>query len=77
LSKEAAVNSAVYYHRELVMNKMKAFFLESYGELKKVVWPGRESVASSTRVVLVSTALFAVFFGVVDFVLLKGLFFIF
>ncbi|QEN09912.1 preprotein translocase subunit SecE [Oceanispirochaeta crateris] len=59
------------------MNKMKAFFLESYGELKKVVWPGRESVASSTRVVLVSTALFAVFFGVVDFVLLKGLFFIF
>ena len=59
------------------MNKIKTFFLESYGELKKVVWPGRESVNSSAKVVLVSTALFAVFFGVVDFVLLKGLFFIF
>ncbi len=59
------------------MNKIKAFFSESYGELKKVVWPGRDSVASSTKVVIVSTALFALFFGVVDFVLLKGLFFIF
>ncbi len=59
------------------MSKMKTFFAESYGELKKVVWPGRESVASSVKVVIVSTALFAVFFGIVDFVLLKGLFFIF
>ncbi len=57
--------------------KMKTFVMESYGELKKVVWPGRDSVNSSVKVVLISTALFAVFFGVVDFVLLKGLFFIF
>ena len=59
------------------MKKIKAFFSESYGELKKVVWPGRESVASSTKVVLVSTVMFALFFGVVDFLLVKGLFFIF
>ncbi|MDA3958446.1 preprotein translocase subunit SecE [Oceanispirochaeta sp.] len=59
------------------MNKVKAFVLVSYGELKKVVWPGRESVTASTKVVLVSTALFAIFFGLVDFVLMKGLFFIF
>ncbi|OQY35215.1 MAG: preprotein translocase subunit SecE [Spirochaetaceae bacterium 4572_59] len=59
------------------MKKIKAFFAESYGELKKVVWPGRESVASSTKVVMVSTVLFALFFGVVDFLLVKGLFFIF
>lgn len=59
------------------MKKIKAFFAESYGELKKVVWPGKESVASSTKVVLVSTVLFALFFGVVDFLLVKGLFFIF
>ncbi len=59
------------------MKKLKAFFSESYGELKKVVWPGRDSVAASTKVVLVSTVLFALFFGVVDFLLVKGLFFIF
>ena len=59
------------------MKKFKAFFSESYGELKKVVWPGRDSVASSTKVVLVSTVLFALFFGIVDFLLVKGLFFIF
>jgi len=59
------------------MKKIKAFFSESYGELKKVVWPNKDSVASSTRVVLVSTILFALFFGIVDFLLVKGLFFIF
>ena len=59
------------------MKKIKAFFTESYGELKKVVWPSRDSVASSAKVVLVSTVLFALFFGVVDFLLVKGLFFIF
>ncbi len=59
------------------MKKIKAFFTESYGELRKVVWPSRDSVASSTKVVLVSTVLFALFFGVVDFLLVKGLFFIF
>jgi len=59
------------------MKKIKAFFSESYGELKKVVWPSKDSVASSTKVVIVSTVLFALFFGVVDFLLVKGLFFIF
>ena len=59
------------------MKKIKAFFSESYGELKKVVWPSRDSVASSAKVVLVSTVLFALFFGIVDFLLMKGLFFIF
>ncbi len=59
------------------MKKIRAFVSESYGELKKVVWPSSDSVVSSAKVVLVSTALFALFFGVVDFVLLKGLFFIF
>jgi len=57
--------------------KLKTFVIESYGELKKVVWPGRDSVNSSVKVVIVSMVLFAAFFGVVDFVLLKGLFFIF
>ncbi|OQX28966.1 MAG: preprotein translocase subunit SecE [Spirochaeta sp. LUC14_002_19_P3] len=55
------------------MKKIKQFVMESYGELKKVVWPGRESVKASVKVVIISTLMFAVFFGLVDFMLSQGL----
>ena len=55
------------------MKKIKAFIMESYGELKKVVWPSRDSVTASARVVIVSTIVFALFFGLVDFLLSQGL----
>ena len=58
------------------MKKFFKFFKESHQELKKVVWPSREAVISSTKVVLVSTALVAVFLGLVDFLLLRGILFI-
>jgi preprotein translocase subunit SecE len=37
----------------------------------------RETVVSSTKVVLVSTLIFAVVLGLVDFLLLRGLYLIF
>ncbi|MCK5251076.1 MAG: preprotein translocase subunit SecE [Spirochaetaceae bacterium] len=55
------------------MKKIKAFIMESYGELKKVVWPSRDSVMASAKVVIVSTIVFALFFGLVDFLLSQGL----
>jgi preprotein translocase subunit SecE len=55
------------------MKKIFQFFSESYAELKKVVWPSREEVATSTKVVIVSTLIFAVVLGVVDFLLLSGI----
>lgn len=55
------------------MRKLKAFVLECYGEMKKVVWPSRESVTSSVKVVIISTLIFALFFGLVDFLLSQGL----
>lgn len=55
------------------MKKIVQFFKDSYAELKRVVWPSREDVASSTRVVIISVVMFAVVLGVVDFLLLKGL----
>ncbi len=55
------------------MNKILTFFRESYSELKKVVWPSRDDVSGSTRVVIVSTVIFAVVLGVVDFLLLLGI----
>ena len=55
------------------MKKIVQFFKDSYAELKRVVWPSREDVASSTKVVIISVVMFAVVLGVVDFLLLKGL----
>lgn len=59
------------------MKKIKAFIDETVVELKKVVWPSREKVASSIKVVLISTILVALFFGVVDYFLIKGLYLVF
>ncbi|MCL2705440.1 MAG: preprotein translocase subunit SecE [Spirochaetaceae bacterium] len=55
------------------MRKIVNFFKESYSELRKVVWPSRSDVASSTKVVIVSTIIFALVLGAVDFLLIIGI----
>lgn len=55
------------------MKKIIQFFKNSFAELKKVVWPSRSEVVSSTKVVIVSTLIFAVVLGLVDFLLIAGL----
>ncbi|MDR2798623.1 MAG: preprotein translocase subunit SecE [Treponema sp.] len=54
------------------MNKMVQFVKESYAELRKVVWPSRDDVISSVKVVIVSTLIIAAVLGLVDVVLLLG-----
>lgn len=54
------------------MKKIIQFVKECYVELKKVVWPTRKEVATLTKVVLISVVVFAIFFGVLDYVLLLG-----
>jgi preprotein translocase subunit SecE len=53
------------------MKKIILFFQESFAELKKVTWPSRDEVTSSTKVVLVSTLVIAGVLGLVDFLLVK------
>ncbi|MFP4382870.1 MAG: preprotein translocase subunit SecE [Spirochaetia bacterium] len=55
------------------MKKIIKFFKDSYAELKKVQWPSRDEVVSSTKVVLISVAIFAAVLGLVDFLLLTGI----
>ena len=55
------------------MKKIIQFFKESYAELKKVTWPSREEVISSTKVVIVSITIIAIALGIVDFLLFKGI----
>ena len=55
------------------MKKIIQFFKECYAELKKVVWPSRDEVASSTRIVVVSTLAVALLLGLIDFLLVMGI----
>ena len=54
------------------MGKIVQFVKECYGELKKVIWPTRDDVLGSVKVVIISTLLIAAVLGFVDFVLLLG-----
>jgi preprotein translocase subunit SecE len=54
------------------MGKLVQFIKESYAELRKVIWPGRDDVVSSVKVVIVSTVIIAAILGLVDIILLLG-----
>jgi preprotein translocase subunit SecE len=56
-----------------MMRKLVQFAKESYAELRKVIWPSREDVISSVKVVLISTLVVAAVLGLIDFLLLLGI----
>ncbi|HLE08384.1 MAG TPA: preprotein translocase subunit SecE [Thermodesulfobacteriota bacterium] len=51
------------------IEKIKQFYLEARGELKKVTWPTRQQTISATWVVIIMTIVIAIFLGLVDLVL--------
>jgi len=55
------------------MRKVVQFAKESYAELRKVIWPNKEDVISSVKVVLISTAIVALVLGLIDFILMQGI----
>jgi preprotein translocase subunit SecE len=55
------------------MKKVLQFFRESYAELKKVVWPSRDEVVASTKVVIVSVLVISLALWVVDFLIYQGI----
>ena len=55
------------------MKKMVQFFKDSIAELRKVVWPSKEDVIASVKVVVVSTLITAVLLGLIDFLLVAGI----
>ncbi|MBN2810471.1 preprotein translocase subunit SecE [Treponema zuelzerae] len=54
------------------MSKIVQFLKECVAELRKVVWPTRDDVISSVKVVVVSTIIIAAILGVLDAVLVAG-----
>ncbi|MDR0456304.1 MAG: preprotein translocase subunit SecE [Treponema sp.] len=55
------------------MRKIVQFVKESYAELRKVIWPSKEDVISSVKVVIVSTVIIAAILGLIDVLLLFGI----
>ncbi|MDR3343385.1 MAG: preprotein translocase subunit SecE [Treponema sp.] len=54
------------------MNKVVQFVKEAYAELRKVIWPSRDDIIGSVKVVIVSTIIIAAVLGLVDVLLLLG-----
>lgn len=57
--------------------KIVQFVKECGAELKKVVWPSRDDVLSSVKMILVSTLIVAVLLGLFDFLFNTGITLIF
>ena len=53
------------------IDKARQFLRESKTELKKVKWPTKKELLASTAVVLFLSLLMALYFGIVDFGLIK------
>ena len=45
--------------------------------MKKVAWPSKSTVITYTKIVLITSLIFAVLLGLVDYVLLKGVYLVF
>ncbi|MBI4697848.1 MAG: preprotein translocase subunit SecE [Nitrospirae bacterium] len=54
-----------------MLDKIKAYFKEVKIELKKVVFPNREEVIGSTKVVVVTVIIISFFLGLIDLGLTK------
>ena len=55
------------------MNKVGGFLKECAAELRKVIWPSRDDVVSSVKVVIVSTIIIAIILGVLDLLFTTGM----
>ncbi|MBC8474019.1 MAG: preprotein translocase subunit SecE [Candidatus Omnitrophica bacterium] len=54
-----------------IFSSITKFVTEVKGEMQKVSWSDRNELIGSTGVVIISTALLAVFIGMVDLVLAR------
>lgn len=52
--------------------RTKQFYLDVRSEMKKVSWPGRQEVISTTLVVIIAVLFFGAYLGIVDVILGAG-----
>ena len=49
-----------------MFKKLLGYMRESFGELKKVSWPSKDEIVTSTVIILVFVVIMAMFLGFVD-----------
>jgi preprotein translocase subunit SecE len=54
-----------------IIDKIKRFWRETVGELRKVTWPTPEEAWALTKVVLIVTVIMSMILGLMDFVFQK------
>jgi len=54
-------------------DRTKQFYLEVRSEMRKVSWPGRQEVFSTTLIVIAAVLFFGAYLGVVDVALGAGI----
>ena len=52
--------------------KIRSFYNEVRTEMRKVTWPGMKEVRSTTTVVIITVFIFALYFGIIDFIIQHG-----
>ncbi len=63
--------------RKGIFARMALFFRQVVAELRKVIWPTRNELINWTWIVLVFVVMMALFIGLLDFVFLKVVLWIF
>ena len=53
-------------------DRVRSFYNEVRTEMRKVTWPGMKEVRSTTTVVIITVFIFALYFGVIDFIIQHG-----
>jgi len=53
-------------------DKIRSFYNEVRAEMRKVTWPGMKEVRSTTTVVIITVFIFALYFGIIDFIIQHG-----
>jgi preprotein translocase subunit SecE len=51
-----------------IFQKIKRWFKETAGELRKVTWPTREEARALNRIVLIVTIIMSAILGILDFI---------
>ena len=53
--------------------RIKQYYQDVRGEMKKVSWPGRQEIIGPTVVVIVATFFFGAYLGLIDYILSNAL----
>ena len=76
LASAALVAYLGYRYRDWIqaqLERAKTFYFEVRSEMRKVSWPGRQEVLSTTLIVIVAVLFFGAYLGVVDVALGAGI----